>query len=123
MEQEIKNEICSFCHQPILSQYYFCPNCGTKINSAPLSTTIGTQIGIYVFSIILPLICFIFITRWQGLKYFKSNDPKAKRIGEVAFIILILSTIIFFWMAFVWTQQAVQSTLNTLNADMGSISF
>ncbi len=115
--------LCSVCHQPTLPQYYFCPNCGAKLNSAPLSTTLVSQLGIYLFSLILPSICFIFITRWPGLKYFKSNDPKAKLIGEVAWTLLILSTVITFWLVFVWTQGAVQSLTNSLNADLGNLTF
>jgi hypothetical protein len=84
----MESNICSFCHQPILPQYYFCPNCGAKINSAPLSTTVGTQAWIYAFSIILPMILFIFVTRWPGVKYFKSSDRKAKLIGQIAWALL-----------------------------------
>jgi hypothetical protein len=115
--------MCPICHQPTLPQYYFCPNCGTKLNSAPLSTTALTQIKIYLFSLILPAICFLFITRWPGLKYFRSADPKAKRIGEFAWTILILSTIITFWLAIVWTEQAVQASLDSINTDLGSINL
>ena len=124
MDQNIENNnICQVCHQLILPTYYFCPNCGTKVNSAPLSTTLGKQFGIYLFSIILPSICFLFITRWPGLNYFKSNDPKARLIGEIAFTLLILSTILTFWYAFSWTQSAVQSFSNSLNAELGNLTF
>src|ERR1035437_3059110 len=107
----MESNICSVCHQPILPQYYFCPNCGTKLNQAPLSTTIQTQAWIYAFSIILPMILFIFVTKWPGMKYFKSNDPKAKQIGQIAWGLLILSTIIVIWLAYVWTQKTIQSTI------------
>lgn len=113
--------ICPNCHQPILPQYYFCPNCGVKLNVAPLSTTLLTQAWIYAFSIILPMICFIFVTKWPGVKYFKSNDPKAKHIGQVAWAILILSTIITAYLVYVWTQQFIQSQLNAINADFGGL--
>jgi hypothetical protein len=111
--------ICPACHQPILPQYYFCPNCGAKINSAPLSTTVGTQAWIYAFSIVLPMILFIFVTRWPGVKYFKSLDPKAKRIGQIAWALLIISTIVTIWLVYVWTQQTIQSSINSINADFG----
>ena len=111
--------ICSVCHQPILPQYYFCPNCGVKINSAPLSTTVNTQIGIYAFSLILPIICFIFITRWPGIKYFKSHDKKTKLIGGIALTLLILSTVVTIWFAYIWTQEAIQSSVSSINASMG----
>ena len=115
--------ICQVCHQSILPTYYFCPNCGAKLNSAPLSTSIGTQIGIYLFSIILPSILFLFITRWPGLKYFKSNDKKTKLIGEVALTLLILSTIFTFYFTYVWTMGAIQELNNTLNASLNGLLF
>lgn len=115
----MESNICSFCHQPILPQYYFCPNCGAKINSAPLSTTVGTQAWIYAFSIILPMILFIFVTRWPGVKYFKSSDRKAKLIGQIAWALLIVSTIITIWLVYIWTQQMIQSSINSINVDFG----
>jgi hypothetical protein len=113
--------ICSVCHQPILPQYYFCPNCGAKINSAPLSTTPLTQARIYAFSIILPMICFIFVTKWPGVKYFKSNDPKAKQIGQIAWVLVIVSTILTIFLVYTWTQQLIQSQINSINTDFGGL--
>jgi hypothetical protein len=110
--------VCSFCHQPTKPEWYFCPNCGTKLNAAPLSTSVATQLGIYAFSIILPMICFIFVTKWQGIKYFKSKDPKTKLIGEIAWALIIVSTLLTIWLAYVWTQEAIQSSVNSINADM-----
>jgi hypothetical protein len=109
--------LCAVCHQPILPSYYFCPNCGAKINTAPLSTTTQTQTWIYAFSIILPMICFIFVTRWPGLKYYKSKDPKAHQIGQVAWALMILSTILVIWLAYIWTQAMIQSSINSINTD------
>ena len=119
----VEQNSCSVCHQSILPQYYFCPNCGTKLNSAPLSTTIGKQIGIYLFSIILPMICFIFVTRWPGIKYFKSKDPKAKLIGEIAWSLLIVSTIFTIWLSVIWTQNTIQAINKSINADLGSFNI
>jgi len=112
--------MCQVCHQPILPQYYFCPNCGTKLNEAPLSTSVETQAWIYAFSIILPMIAFIFVTRWPGVKYFKSNDPKTKQIGQIAWALIILSTIITIWLAVVWTQNYIKKTVDSINADLSS---
>ena len=111
--------LCPVCHQPILPQYYFCPNCGAKINSAPLSTTTGTQFWIYAFSIILPMICFIFVTKWPGMKYYKSKDQKTHQVGQVAWTLLIISTIVTIWLAFVLTQAMIQSSVNSINTDFG----
>lgn len=115
--------ICPVCHQPVLSQYYFCPNCGTKLNLTPLSTTISTQVKIYLFSIILPIICFIFVTKWPGVKYFKSDDPKTKQIGQIACSLLIISTVFTIWFAVVWTQNYIESTVNSINSDLSSYSI
>lgn len=115
--------VCSYCHQPILSSYYFCPNCGTKIGSGELSTSPQAQAWIYIFSIILPMMCYIFVTRWQGLKYYRSSDPKTRQIGLNAIVLLSLSTIVTLWLGYVWAQEFVQSQVASinagLNADMG----
>ena len=113
--------VCPVCHQPVLPQHYFCPNCGAKIHEAPLSTTAGTQTWIYLFSVILPMICFLFVTRWPGVKYYKSDDPKAKLIGQVAWALLIISTIITIWLIYVWTTQMIQSSINSINTDFGGL--
>jgi hypothetical protein len=111
--------ICPVCHQLILPQYYFCPNCGAKLSQAALSTSAKTQIWIYAFSIILPMICFIFVTRWPGVKYYKSEDPKAKKIGQIASALLILSTIITIVLVYIGTQKIIQSSINSINTDLG----
>jgi len=77
-----------------------------------------TQAGIYLFSVILPMICFIFVTKWQGVKYFKSKDPKAKQIGEIAWTLIIVSTLLTVWLAYFFTQEAIQATEASINADM-----
>jgi hypothetical protein len=113
--------VCPVCHQPILAEYYFCPNCGAKINEAPLSTTAGTQAWVYAFSIILPMICFIFVTRWPGVKYYKSSDPKMHRIGQIAWALLIISTIVTIWLVYVFTLQMIQSSVNSINTDFSGL--
>jgi hypothetical protein len=118
--------VCSVCHQPILPQNYFCPNCGVKLESAPLSTSILSQVGIYLHSLILPMIVFISISKWRGLKYSKSSDPKTRMIGIVAWILLIASTIFLFWLTWYETvklQEAFQTSMNQLNKDLKSMGF
>lgn len=110
-------DICPNCHQPILPSYYFCPNCGYKLSTPPLSTSVGAQVLIYAFSVILPWIAFIMITKWPGVKYFKSSDEKTKMIGAIAWSLLILSTIFTIWAAYVWTEEAIQSSIQSINTD------
>ncbi|MBI3888895.1 zinc ribbon domain-containing protein [Candidatus Nomurabacteria bacterium] len=113
----METNICPVCHQPILPTYYFCPNCGAKVNEPPLSTSAGTQALIYLESIVLPIVLFLFIKKWPGVKYFKSKDPKANRIGQVAWVLLIVSTIFVIWFSYVWTEQAIQSSVDSINTD------
>jgi hypothetical protein len=112
--------VCPYCHQPVLATYYFCPNCGTKLAVAPLSTTPLSQAWIYFFSAILPMMGFIFITRWPGIKYYRSADQKTKAIGTAAFVVLIVSTLITIWLVYVWTEAAIQSSVNSINADFSA---
>ena len=112
--------LCSHCHQPLLPTYYFCPNCGAKINNAPLSTSVGAQARLYVFSAILPALCYLFISKWQGIKYFRSSDPKTKNIGSIAILILAAATIVTVWLAYIWTQEIIQQQIAAINADMSA---
>lgn len=117
VEQKVPGT-CPVCHLPVQSSYYFCPNCGAKLNMAPLSITSATQAWIYALSFILPWTVFIFIKWWPGIKYAKSHDPKTKQIGQIAWAILIISTLVTIWFAYVWTQNTIKSTINSINSDM-----
>jgi len=117
MELQETLTLCPVCHQPVKPEYYFCPNCGTKLHQPPLSTSVWNQIGIYAFSIILPSIFFIFVTKWPGIKYAKSEDKKARIIGVIAISLLVISTIVTIWLAYYFTQQAVQSSIDSINTD------
>ncbi len=110
--------ICSYCHQPVSPEFYYCPNCGNKLNSAPLSTTPLTQFWIYAFSIVLPFIAFLAVTKWPAVKYYRSQDPKAKSIGMTAWALMILSTLILCWLAYVWTMDYIKETVSDLNTEM-----
>ena len=110
--------LCPVCHQAVMPEYYFCPNCGAKLNTPPLSTSLAAQIWLYAFSIILPMICFLAVSKWQGVAYYKSNDEKTKQIGMIACTLLALSTIFTVWYAIVWTRQEIQSSVNSINMDM-----
>ncbi len=106
--------ICPQCHFPVQPEYYYCPNCGKSLHEAPLSTSLGTQLWIYAFSIILPIIAFLAVSRWPGVKYIKSADPEAQQIGVIAAVLMGISTIVSFWLAIVWIQQTVQSSVNSV---------
>jgi hypothetical protein len=104
-------------------EYYFCPNCGKKLEDAPLSTTIWAQIWLYTFTLILmPITCYLVYTRWQGLKYFRSQDPKAHRMGVTSIVLLIISIILLVWYTWqgtLWLQQYVQTQVNEATTEAG----
>ncbi len=106
--------ICPQCHQVVLAAYYFCPNCGKKLIEAPLSTSATSQLLLYGFSIVLPVICYLAIGYWQGIKYMQSADPKAKQIGVIALVLLLISSAITFWIGMVWIENQVQSAINSV---------
>ena len=110
--------LCPTCHQAVMQQYYFCPNCGTNLRPAPLSTSSGTQVWIYGLSIILPLVLFIGISKWPAMKYFRSSDPQEKMIGQIALILIVLSTLLTVWLTYKLTLEAIQSQVASINADM-----
>jgi hypothetical protein len=118
MEPTSSTATCPVCNQPVLLQYHFCPNCGTKLSAVPLSTSFDSQFQLYFFSIILPMICFLFITRWKGWKYFKSPDEKTQTIGLIACGLLIVSTIFTIYVATVWTRDVINSSTASINSQM-----
>jgi len=109
--------VCPVCHLPLLPSYYFCPNCGFKLSTPPLSVTPATQAWIYALSIILPIILYLGISHWPANRYLKSNDPKTKLIGQIAWGLMIASTIFTLWLAYVWTEDAIQSSIASINTD------
>lgn len=90
---------CKHCHYQILSNYFFCPNCGKKLKNPPLAVTVSKQIYIYFISAAFPPLGL-----WPGIKYLLDKRPKAKIIGTVAIILTLLSTVI--------TIQLTMSLLN-----------
>ena len=107
--------VCPQCHLPQSPEFYFCPNCGTKLRTPPLSTSVISQTLLYLFSAVLPWIAYLAITKWDGIKYMRSPDSQTRNIGYIALIILVVSSIIAFWLVGVWINQALSSVTSGLN--------
>lgn len=107
--------MCPRCHFPIKPEYYFCPNCGAKLTEPPMGTGVVDQLLLYAFSIILPWIAYLAITKWQGIKYLRSADARTKQIGLIALVLLIASSVVAFWLTYVWIQGYIQQSLNDVN--------
>jgi hypothetical protein len=113
VQASVAQAICPQCHQPVRPEYYFCPNCGKKLSEPGLPTGVGAQVMLYAFSIVLPIMCFLAVSYWQGIKYARSADPKAQEIGWIAIALLALSTIITFWITSVWISGFIASQTST----------
>ena len=113
--------ICPRCHFSEKPEYYFCPNCGAKLTEAPLGTGVVDQLLLYAFSIILPWILYLAITKWQGIKYLRAPDKNAKQIGFIALILLVVSSIVAFWIMDVWVQNFLQSFSQSQTYDLNGL--
>jgi rubredoxin len=109
------SQICPRCHFPTRPEYYFCPNCGAKLTDPPLGTGLVDQLLLYAFSIILPWIAYLAITKWQGIKYLRAPNSRAKQIGVIALVLLVVSSVIAVWLTTVWIQGYIQQSMNDVN--------
>ena len=78
-----------------------------------MGTGLLDQLLLYAFSLILPWIAYLAITKWQGIKYLRSADPKSRQIGIIALGLLIASSVLAFWLTYVWVEGFLQSQLNS----------
>ena len=78
----------------------------------------GAQIWLYAFSIILPVMFYIAITKWKGIVYLRSKDERTRQIGAFACGLLILSTVITYYYEYQWTEQAIQQANSQLKQEM-----
>jgi hypothetical protein len=108
-------QICPRCHFPTKPEYYFCPNCGAKLTESPLRTGIVDQLLLYAFSAVLPWIAYLAITKWPGIKYLRSPDPRAKQMGVIMLVLLVASSVVAVWLTTVWIQGYIQQSLNDVN--------
>ena len=76
----------------------------------PLSTGIWTQLGVYAISIILPP---LFIG-WT-IKYLKSSDPAAKRIGIISLVLTIVAIGVAIWLSLAISKSITQQVNQQLN--------
>lgn len=108
MEPQQQQSVCPFCHFQLLQNYYFCPNCGKKISEPPI--TVLKQIGVYLLSIFLPPLGL-----WPGIRYLFSKDQKTKKVGTIAIILTIVSTVITLWLSVAMFNNLTKSVNSQLN--------
>lgn len=96
---------CPKCHQPVTLTDYFCPGCGKKIRSRPLSTSLTSQIVLYLKTLLLPPFGLI----W-GYRYLRQSDTASKIVGLVTIIITAVET--------VWLVEATVAAVNTVQQQL-----
>jgi hypothetical protein len=99
---EPKLQVCPFCGFPVSENFYFCPGCGKKLIEPPL--TLLKTLGVYAVSIFLPPLGLV-----PGIKYLLQNNPKTKKVGIIAIILTVISSIITLWLTLGLINQMSQS--------------
>lgn len=97
MEENLK---CLRCHTDVRATDYFCYNCGNNLKPTPPATDIGSQLLLYLGSLLLPPMGLI----W-GFKYVKQADSRSKIVGIVAIALTVVILIV-----------ATQLTINLMNS-------
>lgn len=106
---EIASSICPRCQLPVLTNFYFCPNCGKQLRLKPISVSVAKQIGVYLLSFLLPPFGL-----YPGFKYIRQGDYKTKIVGWVAIVLTIISIFISIYF-FAGFMQKYSQTLDQLS--------
>lgn len=102
METEVPQTACRVCQTVLYPTYNFCPTCGLKVKEDKTTVSLGSQISVYLVSILLPPMGL-----FPGIKYLRKGDDHAKHVGLIAIFLTILSCVISIW--------AFAGLINTIN--------
>ena len=100
---------CPKCQQSVNANDFFCPFCGHKIRSPPLSTKWSSLVFLAIKTLLLPPFGF-----WWGYKYLKQEDKKSKVIGWVVVLVTIVELV---W-GYVATVDMVKLAKEQINLQM-----
>lgn len=100
-------EICPGCKTLNESANKFCANCGKQLKEITLATNPSKQVIIYLISFFLAPLGL-----WWAVKYIRSNDTKAKKIGWVCVVLTVISILLSFTVVGA-IAGSVNSQLNT----------
>ena len=84
-----ENPLCSVCHAAVRPTDYFCFNCGKNLHLKLLSTSIGSQLVLYVKTILLMPFGIV----W-GVRYLKQPNRASKLVGLTAIAITIILLVV-----------------------------
>ena len=98
---------CPQCHIEVRQTDYFCFNCGKNLHPAPPSTSISTQLGLYLKSFLIPP----FGIFW-GFPYLLQPKISSKLVGLVTITLTLLSLYL--------TIVAVRGLIDNMNEQITS---
>ena len=91
---------CPNCQLPLLSEFYFCPNCGKQVRVKSINVSIGRQIVLYFLSIFLPPAAFPF-----AIRYIKQPNKKTQIVGVIVLCLGIASIVFSVYAYAIFIQQ------------------
>lgn len=103
------SSFCPHCGQAIAETDMFCSHCGTQIIRQDLPISMGRKFYIYAVSVLLPPLGFIWL-----VKYIKSTNPDLKKVGILAGVLTLISSIITIWVT-LGLLQSIQNSFSLYN--------
>lgn len=100
---------CPHCNLSVDSTFLFCPYCGKKIHEQALSTSVFTQIVVYLFSFLLPPFGL-----GRAFRYLKQEDSTSKFVG----IMIIILTIASIWLSIALASSFMNSYSRQIDDQM-----
>jgi hypothetical protein len=114
MEESIpvsENQVdCPFCNNKIEAKAFYCPVCGKKVREKPLSTSFGPVFLIFFLCVFLPP-----FNIGKTIKYMRSPDPKAKKIGLISLAVMFITLIGYGIITYITTTYV----MNEVNRQVG----
>ena len=105
--------ICPTCGSILAPDDMFCSHCGAQVVKKVATIGLGKQIYIYFVSLFLPP--FGLVWTW---KFFRTGNAQMKRVGWIALILTIVSTIFTIWIT-IGFFQGLQSQINSVSSYSG----
>ena len=100
-----ETSFCHGCRQPVRMIDNFCPNCGKKLHSLPLSASLSSLIILLLKTLLLPPFGF-----YWGYRYLRQPDHLSKYVG--------FFTILITFVELIWLVQTTVSTLNLVKQQL-----